>query len=158
QLRADHPTLHVRVNEGRIVISGTFRIVHRGREVDGYKIEVRLAEDHPNGLPKVYEIGGRIPRDPDHHVNGDGSLCVGVPEELLLRGGAYDVLAFLDGPVRSFLIGHAYFLQEGQWPGGEWAHGGAGVRQFYAAITGTTEPPVAVTLVTSALAPIDSID
>jgi hypothetical protein len=158
QLRAHHPTLHVRVEDGRVVIAGTFRIMHGGREIDGYKIELRLAEDHPAGLPTVYEIGGRIPRHADHHTNEDGSLCLGVPEELHLGGGAHDVVAFLDGPVRNFLLGHVYFIQEGRWPGGEWAHGSAGVRQFYAAIIGTTARRAAKTLLVAALAPIETVD
>lgn len=158
QLRAHHPTLHVRVEGGRVLIAGTFRLVHDGREVDGYKIEIRLADDHPEGLPTVYEIGARIPRHANHHINEDGSLCLGIPEELHLAGGAHDVVAFLDGPVRNFLLGHAYFVQEGQWPGGEWAHGRAGVRQFYTAIAGTNTRRVAALLVASALAPIDETD
>lgn len=158
QLRGAHPTLHLRVEERCVVIAGTFRIVHDGREIDGYKIEVQLPEHHPHGLPTVCEIGGRIPRHADHHINKDGSLCLGVPEELHLAGCAHDVVGFLDGPVRSFLLGHAYFVQEGRWPGGEWAHGGAGIRQFYAAIAGTTVQRVAKMLVTAALAPIEAIN
>ncbi len=158
QLRSRHPTLHVRVDKGRVIIAGTLRIVHEGLEIDGYKIEVRLADDHPAGLPTVYEIGGRIPRDADHHINPDGSVCLGVPEELHLAGGARDIVAFLDGPVRNYLLGHAYFAQEGRWPGGEWAHGSAGIRQFYAAMTGKKARTLATLLVASALTKVDTID
>lgn len=140
------------------MIAGTLRILHQGREIDGYKIEVRLAVDHPKNLPMVYEIGGRIPRMPSHHINPDGSLCLGVPEDLHIRGGAYNVVRFLDGPVRSFLLGHSYFVQERRWPGGEWDHGDVGIRQFYTTITGTAAPRVASILVAAALAPVDAID
>jgi hypothetical protein len=158
QLRAEQPTLHVRVVDDRVVIAGTLRILHEGREIDGYKIEVHLAADHPAGLPTVYEIGGRIPRHADHHINPDGSLCLGVPDELHLAGGAWNIRAFLHGPLRNYLLGHSYFVQEGRWPGGEWAHGGAGVRQFYAAITAKKPWRVAATLVAKALVPLAEID
>jgi hypothetical protein len=44
-----------------------------------------VPENFPREVPKVTEIGGRIPRKPTYHVNGhDGSLCLGSPLRLLL--------------------------------------------------------------------------
>lgn len=157
-LRLVYPTLHVQIVDEHVVIRGTFPLLHDGREVDSYRVSIRLADDHPVGLPTVQETGGRIKRHEDHHVNtSDGSLCLGVPEELHSNGGPGDILKFLAGPVRSFLFGHSYYVQEGKWPGGEWAHGSEGIREFYSAIARTDDLTVMLTLLSAALGRVEEI-
>ncbi len=40
-----------------------------GREIDAYRVEIRLADDYLRSLLTAIEMGGRIPRTSDHHVN-----------------------------------------------------------------------------------------
>jgi len=93
-----------------------------------------LPDDYPDSLPVVFETANRIARRlgaPASHVNPDGSLCVGLPAALRLQYGPLDLVGFLDGPVRSYLLG-IFEVENGRpWPFGEWSHGDKGVREFY---------------------------
>lgn len=93
-------------------------------------------------LPEVWEIGNRIPRMSDRHVNpADGSLCLGVPEELwVVWGQSFDLCKYLNGPVRDFLIGNTLIEQGEAWPHGECAHDVEGICAFYDEKFGTSEP------------------
>ena len=112
--------------------------------MDCYRIEVVLASDHPHAPPVVYETGYRIPRVSDRHVNQGvnvGSLCLGVPEEIWgFVSSGLDIGTFLDGPVRSFLVGNSLVERGEPWPSGEWAHGAAGICRFYEQQIGIGDP------------------
>ncbi len=146
-LRAEYPNMHVLIENGRAVVRGTMPITWDGNELDRYSIELRLAKDHPGSAPLVNEIGGRIPRVIDRHTNPDGTLCLGVAEEVWAVGeSGFDVLSFLNGPVRNFLIGNT-LVENGQpWPHGDRAHGVDGICQFYGERVGISEPKAVLEL------------
>jgi hypothetical protein len=108
-LRTKYPTLHADEVDGVIVVRGSFAIAHEGTKLDWYLIELALPGDYPASPSIVREIGGRIPREMDRHVNGDGSLCLAVAEEMWIKWKEkFEVDNFLEGPVRTFKHDHAH--------------------------------------------------
>lgn len=126
----------------RVVVAGEFVVANEGRVLDRYEIEVELPSDGPTtGIPVVREVGGRIPRTPDRHVNSDGSACLMVPDEFWYRNpDGLDLISFLRGPVLHYFISQSIVEHGETWPAGERAHGIAGVLQFYASLLGTDNP------------------
>ena len=115
------------------VLHGEFPVLMDGTVIDVYSVRIEVSTRFPRGLPTIYEVSGRIPRDPDRHVNGDGSCCVGVPVELELElGPSFSILDYLRGPVNSFFVGQ-YLVERGlPWPSGvERSHGAEGVLEFF---------------------------
>lgn len=91
-----------------------------------------LPGDYPKSLPKVRELGGRLPWLPDFHVNSDGTCCVLLPEDrarCFPPGSRLSV--FLDGPLHDFFLGQSLVALGEPWPFDEWSHGKNGVRAFY---------------------------
>jgi hypothetical protein len=138
-LRPQFPTLHGFQLDGHIVVRGSIPLISGGRELTRYQIEILITDDQT--LPSVREIGNRIPSVADRHVSADGTLCLGVPEDLWpVWGRSFNLREYLDGPVRDFLLGNTLVEQGEAWPHGEWAHGLAGICQYYAERLGTSEP------------------
>lgn len=50
---------------------------------DCYDLLIILPEMFPSRLPKVIEIGHKIPRYGNYHINLDDTLCLGFPLRLL---------------------------------------------------------------------------
>jgi hypothetical protein len=74
-------------------------------------------------------------------VNDDGTLCLAVVEEMWIKwNGKFDITNFLEGPVRTFLIGNSLVQNGKAWPHGERSHGAAGVCEFYQETVGIGEP------------------
>jgi hypothetical protein len=126
------PALHLDAGGGRPLARGTLTIDDAGREVDRFLVEIDFGPLAAGELPKVWETEGRIPRTAKRHVNAeDGSACVCLPEDYFLRHpGRFDVVTFLEGPVRDFFVGQAIVERGGAWPHGEWGHGGAGKEEW----------------------------
>lgn len=126
------PALHLEDRGGRPLARGTFTINEAGREIDRFLVEIDFGPLSLGELPKVWEIEGRIPRTPDRHVNAqDGSACVCLPEDyFLMHPGKFDLVTFLEGPVRDFFVGQAIVERGGSWPHGEWGHGSAGIDEW----------------------------
>lgn len=102
-----------------------------GRDTDGrvlddwFDLDIAIPTGSSRSLPRVSETAGRIPRTPEYHVNGDGTLCLGSPvrmatdllgrsilffEETYLVPYLFKVVAKMRGIADGFL-------------GGELAHG-----------------------------------
>ena len=141
-LRNNQPNLHLHIHQnGRAEICGTYIVwSDEGKELDRYKIEIRLPGRYPKKLPIVREVGGRIPRIPDRHVTGDGTACVLMPED---RGRCFPEGApfskFLNGPLRDFFLSQAWFEQQGEWPFKQWKHGVEGIFEYYRELTGVMD-------------------
>lgn len=61
-------------------------IVPGGEEIeDNFRLEIIVPDKFPQVLPKVKEIGAKIPRNSDFHVNHDGTLCLGSPLRLMRK-------------------------------------------------------------------------
>jgi hypothetical protein len=136
RLAERYPTLAASRDEQGLLVSGWFPVADADGEVDRFLVEIRF----PGGIgaiPKIYETGGRIPRSGARHVFTDGSICAEVPEITLARGD-YDLIAYLDTPVRNYFLGQA-FVDEGlPWPFGELLHNKPGLLQAFGDLLGVS--------------------
>lgn len=112
---------------------------------DSYFVRVEVPLGHTEGLPEVFEIGQRIARDADHHVNPNGALCLGSPWRLrqLLCCPA-PLVTLIESCVIPFLYAATWRAQGNEgYPFSELSHGRPGLLDDYSSILGV-EGPVAV--------------
>lgn len=134
---SEYPDLRLHEVEGtcNLALVGAFPVrLRTGEEVGRFILNIRIPTNSSTGIPTVWETGGRIRRDRDHHCSEDGSLCVFLREERFLHypiGSA--VISFLRGPLNSYLFGQLYFEEFNRWPPAfsEWKHGVLGRAEFY---------------------------
>lgn len=141
-----YPTLHVHVVCNVVVVRGSFPLEHDGNQLDCYQIQILFPEDYPEGIPKVFEIGGRIPHHIDWHVfPSSGAACLFIAEDRLTawpRGSSFK--EFLETPVRNYYLSQIHFARTGRWPTG-WeprSHGEEGIFEAYRDILGTRDDQV----------------
>lgn len=142
ELATSYPSLHLFEESGRDPeVRGTFEVKGEGgRVLDTFLVRIQIPQNYPRDLPVVWEIGGRIPCLRDRHIESDGKACVLLPDDRWRTfpvGAAFSV--YLGGPLRSFFLSQTAFELTGEWPFGEWGHGGLGIVQFYQAALGTQD-------------------
>lgn len=131
------PRLRLRISDAELVARGPYELIEAGAVADRYLVEIRFEAGLPAGRPKVWEIGGRIKRDKDHHINErDGSCCIAVYDEWIAKTGDDSLSSFLRVPFRNFFISQTHFCKYGQWPFEERAHGLPGMLQSYSEFLG----------------------
>lgn len=141
ELITSQPDLAVVVENDSLVLRGPFKLVKDGYHFDTYEIEVQIPALDLHQIPVVKEVGGRIPKKPDRHINYDGTACLFLPDERFrLCPPGTRIPAFLAGPVWNYFYSQSYFEECGTWPFGEHRHGLEGVLDFYSELTGMTEP------------------
>lgn len=128
--------------DGNVHIKGRFRFSASfdGSPAveDSYQIHLVAFPEHQEKLPEVYEIGGRIPRDGDHHINPAGNLCLGSPIRLhmILRKG-FRLTEFVERCLIPFLYATSLAEQgHERFKLGELPHGAAGLLEDYAKLFG----------------------
>jgi hypothetical protein len=140
ELKKKYPDLRVIVQGDLVFLIGSFPILHDGIELDRFQIMVQIAGNFPESIPIVRETGGRVPNSPDWHTYDKGALCVMVPEEWLANPESGSIMAFLDGPVRNYFLGHTLAESGLQRPMGERSHGSRGLLEAYGEMVGSAEP------------------
>lgn len=134
----DQPNLYAAVNGADIRVWGTYVVFQNGTVADPagpiseFDIEMAIPARYPRREPRVFEVGGRIPRDLDHHINGDGDCCVTIWEHWSLTVTDYSFAAYLNGPINEFFLGQYWYELTGTWPFGERPHGQKGLIEAYA--------------------------
>jgi hypothetical protein len=124
--------------EGRVLVHAVFE----GEEIKD-EFEVKITKTKSDGVPVLYEIGGRtaaiaakwgLADTRDLHRNlDDGAACVCVKQEEATKfPPGSDLSFFLCGLARDYLYGLAFYDRHGRWPWGERAHGSVGLFEFYA--------------------------
>jgi hypothetical protein len=145
EVEAEFPELHFDPRGDRVIVRGTFPVVHDGEVLDRYPVEIELLADYPDSIPVVREVGGRIPHTPDYHMSSKGEACLFLLDE---RWQAYPngttFREFLNGPVRNYFLGQSLFRLTGEWPFGQRGHGAEGIREYYTELLGTSEVRVIV--------------
>ena len=140
-LRERHPGFLLVDGAAGRCVQGTYDLKHDGTWLASYLLRIDLLDPYPFALPAVYEIGGRIPKTDAYHVNANGSLCLGVPEELWIElGGRFELYDVVDGPLRTFLLGATNKLAGRDWPYGERPHGARGLCEWYGRVIGSSDP------------------
>lgn len=120
-------------HDGLYKLHGQLTVLdERGERWGAFLVTIIFPENYPYALPLLFEDQGRIRQEPDWHVNGDGSLCIG-PEvsELLKYNGKADLADWLDRSAVPYLANHLHRERTGTYVNGEYAHGPAGIWQFY---------------------------
>lgn len=130
------PLLSVRTGgESGVVVEGELRIdrimaPHPLPVRDRFEVRLHFPDNLVQGLPKAWETGGRIPRNPEYHVNPAPTcdLCVGNPLRIKLAMLADpSPEGYVEKFVVPYLCGTSVKLSTGIYPQGELGHGGAGL-------------------------------
>ncbi len=122
---------------GDVVMTGllSFEATALGKPTlqDSFELVITIPSRFPRALPLVTETGGKIPRDGHHHVNGDGTLCLGSPLRLLLTLSKQpDLLGFAERCIVPFVYAISHKIKYGgPFIFDELAHGNAGVLTDY---------------------------
>lgn len=111
-----------------------------GEIIGSFLIEIRFNQKFPLRFPKLFEVGGEIPDEPDWHINEDHSCCITVePEEILMCERSITLVQFVKNHVIPFLANHIYRKTTGNYKNGEYAHGIKGYLQFYEKLFKTSD-------------------
>lgn len=143
ELIKNYPGMSIGPYKDRILIlKGNLRFKARGpnsKEIDdGYNLEISIPENFPHALPKVVETGNKIPRDGNHHVNPDHTLCLGSPLRILKK--IYErpnIVGFVEECLIPYLYAVSLKLQNGgNFIFSELAHGEQGIIDDYLDLLG----------------------
>jgi hypothetical protein len=128
-----YPALRLDVSDGVATVRGRFPLRdENSRLVDEFEIELVLPHSLTRQLPRLREVGGRVPRDPSRHIYPDGTACLLIEEDFWSQHPeGYTILEFLEGPVRHWLVGQVLYEASGEWPWDEWEHGLKGLLRCY---------------------------
>ena len=139
----EQPFLAIKPSRGdTILIEGDFRFTAESsgipRVTDTYTLLISLPPSFPRDVPTVTEIGGRIPRYADYHINKNGTLCLGSPMRLML---ALQAEPTLSGFSRRCIVPYLYAMTNALKNGrrfifGELNHGTPGEIEDYKALLG----------------------
>lgn len=138
-----NPGMALRPADGKeLIIEGRFDFKAKAEKYseisDGYLLRIRVPSIFPRGLPDVYELGTRIPRDGHFHVNGDGSLCLGSRLRVLQKLSRVPTLVgFSENCLVPYLFAVSHkLIYGGDFPFGELAHGLTGELMDYIELFG----------------------
>lgn len=151
ELLSKYPELRIIPSANRdLKLGGELEFNVRGPDdvviADMYCLEMRIPPSYPEGIPTVFETGGRVPKT--YHKLTDGSLCLAAPTELRLKVGTSTTLVeFVELFVIPYLFGFSYREMLGYSPYGELEHGKDGLRQHFAHLFGVPDRQVASQLV-----------
>ncbi|WP_394530779.1 ubiquitin-conjugating enzyme family protein [Priestia aryabhattai] len=100
---------------------------------DKYELEIAVPENFPYELPKVRELEQKIPRDLNHHINPDDTLCLGSPLRMIMKLYKSPTLnTYAEECLIPYLYAVSYKLQNGgDFVFGELEHGGKGLISDY---------------------------
>lgn len=97
-----------------------------------FNVVINIPLNYPFGFPVLKEVGGGIPRTMDRHINEDGTCCVAVLQETIVRANkGIQVTAYVNEYVIPFLANQIYFKEYGNWCNGDYKHGNEGILQYY---------------------------
>lgn len=100
---------------------------------DEYRVQINIKLGQDDEIPQVVGLDNRIPRSADHHVNPDGTFCLGSPLALRIKmGRSTNLVRFVEQCVVPFLYA-ASWREMGlpDWPFGELPHYQSGLVEDY---------------------------
>lgn len=126
------PNCKISINGKRIVISGVLILLVEDKIIDRYLIEIEMPDMKKIYYPVVKEIGNKIPRIADRHINIGGTTCLFYPDNYKKYYNQKTKLSeFIKGPVFTYFIAQTYFEITGIWIFGELNHNEIGAYEFY---------------------------
>ena len=129
-----HPSLSIIDENGEKFLRGTLDVVDSdGKFWESFEVEIKYKHGFPNRFPKLFEIGGKIPKILDWHIfTSDNSSCITIPpHEVLLCLNGITISWFIEYQVMPHLFNQTHRLKEGFYVNGEYEHGIDGLWQFY---------------------------
>lgn len=143
-VQSAYPNLRFYAEEEAVFVRGEFPLIDEGQTLDRFSIEIELPRYDPDEIPILREVGGRIFRTADNHINGpSGDICLFVPDErwrIYPRGST--LLDFLNVPVRNYFIGYCLVEMGEPWPFGQRSHGADGIFEYYSELLCTDDRQV----------------
>jgi len=138
-LATKFPDLTVSCAGSKIYIRGSFPVMHEGKVLDRYQIEIGWS-DSDTEAPVLCETDGQIPWIADRHMSIGGKACLFVPEEWLMQPrDRRTVIHYLDGPVRNYFLWQGLFERGHAPPWGERSHGVRGLLEAYGDLVGVND-------------------
>jgi hypothetical protein len=138
QFLRDYPGMSLAPARGsKIVLWGTFSFSAKpkgGKEIsDAYELEITINSDSPTVIPSVKETSNRIPKDVEHHVYSDDTLCLGSPLRLLeIISKKPNLVGFSENCLVPYLYAVSKKLQNGgDFVFSELDHGVSGIFDDY---------------------------
>ncbi len=115
------------------IIKGGLDIIDKyGEPWDTYEIEIYPSKEFPKRFPILFEVGNKIPKNADWHINPDGSCCLTVPpKEIIACKNGISLSQFIKNWVIPFLANQTHRRIEGYYINGEYAHGILGLLEYY---------------------------
>lgn len=125
-----------------VTLNGVFnfsaKFNNRNEITDSYSLRILVPAAFPRDVPEVTEIGHKIPRNGDYHVNSNGTLCLGSRLRLLLQISSKPTLSgFAEECLIPYLYAASYKLKfGGKFLFSELQHGTMGELRDYVDLFG----------------------
>jgi hypothetical protein len=136
-----YPNLRIIYDDsGMPFLQGILDIPNDINETVGYfLIELHRSENFPFRFPILFETGGEIPNEADWHKYKDGSCCITVwTDEILKCKNGVTISYFIEKYAIPYFANQIHKKQTGEYKNGEYAHGIKGIFQFYEALFKTS--------------------
>src|SRR5690554_4559133 len=124
------------MNDEELVLEGTYEInaiVDGWNHIhDSFALKMVVNRRYPRVIPKVYETEGKIPPKSEHHINPDGSFCLG--SELRVKDIASKFPGldqFAQRLLIPFLYSVSHKIRYNSYPYGDLDHGHDGLYDDY---------------------------
>jgi hypothetical protein len=111
-----------------------------GDIIKSFLVEIKCNQEFPYRFPKLFEVGGDIPIEPAWHRNPNGSCCITVEADEILKckqGISIERFIVLYGI--PFLANHIFRVEKGYYKNGEYGHGDEGTEMYYKALLKTSD-------------------
>ena len=138
-----YPNLRIVGNPGSQFLKGILEVPDGiGGIATSYSIEIKSSPLYPYRYPLALEVGGDIPTNADNHKYSNNSLCLGVEaEEVVQCRNGLEVSVFIEKVLIPHLANQYYHHITGSYLQ-EYAHGTAGIRQYYEGVLGEIDPAI----------------
>jgi len=135
------PKLKLGSFKGFPAIIGTIDVSDvAGNFLEDFEIAILIPRTYPFGVPLLWEISEKLPREEQDHVSPDGLCCVDMDTDLIVWSRHGILIAdFLKEKVYPFLIGTLFKQSSGHYAAGEYLHGTEGRLQRYREKLSTTD-------------------
>lgn len=112
---------------------------------DSFTIAIVIPKNYPNAVPGVIELSKNIERIDDRHISEYGECCLDITHELLYQArSGIKIIDFIKNSVYPYFANQLFFLSQGKYANGEYAHHFNGVKQFYKEKLGLDDIPLII--------------
>lgn len=148
-LRSEYPGLSLAdVSPQIFLVQGMLDFKATYNEItieDVFDIAISIPKDFPQRIPKVWETGGRIPRN--HHTYDYGGLCLGASLAIrMMIVQDPSLKSYVKNQVIPYLYSFLYKEFFKEMPYGELSHGGEGIIEYYCDLFNTDSSLVVIGL------------